>query len=125
MEFQARKNLVATFQSIVDERRRQRREDSRKEARDMMDVLMDAEDESGRKLSDEEMIDVMMMYLNAGHESSGHITMWATVMLQKHPEYLQRAKAEQEEIIKRRPPTQTGLTLKEIRQMDYLSKVQS
>ncbi|XP_054776382.1 ent-kaurenoic acid oxidase 2-like isoform X2 [Prosopis cineraria] len=119
----ARKNLVATFQSIVDERRKQRKENSCGETKDMMDALMDVEDEGGRKLSDEEIIDVMMMYLNAGHESSGHITMWATVMLQRHPEYLQEAKAEQEEIIKRRPPTQKGLTLKEIRQMDYLSKV--
>ncbi|KAK4254779.1 hypothetical protein QN277_010109 [Acacia crassicarpa] len=119
----ARKNLVATFQSIVDKRRKQRREHSSRETKDMMDALMDEEDESGRKMSDEEIIDVMLMYLNAGHESSGHITMWATVMLQKHPEYLQRAKAEQEEIIRRRPPTQRGLTLSEIRQMEYLSKV--
>ena len=34
--------------------------------------------------------------------------------------YLQ---AEQEEIIKKRPPTQKGLTLKEYRDMEYLSKV--
>ncbi|KAF7842303.1 ent-kaurenoic acid oxidase 2 [Senna tora] len=119
----ARKNLVSIFQSIVSERRSQRKENPCMETRDMMDALMDVEDENGRKLSDEEIIDVMMMYLNAGHESSGHITMWATVLLQKHPECLREAKAEQEEIIKRRPPSQKCLTLKEIRQMQYLSKV--
>ncbi|KAK7282269.1 hypothetical protein RIF29_10917 [Crotalaria pallida] len=54
-----------------------------------MDVLIDVEDENGRKLDDEEVIDVMLMSLNAGHESSGHITMCATNFLQKHPEYLQ------------------------------------
>ena len=58
----------------------------------MMDALIDVEDDKGRKLSDEEIIDIMLMYLNAGHESSGHITMWATYFLQKHPEYLQKAK---------------------------------
>lgn len=57
-----------------------------------MDSLIDVEDDNGRKLSDEVIIDVMLMYLNAGHESSGHITMWATYFLQKHPEYLQKAK---------------------------------
>ncbi|MED6134602.1 Ent-kaurenoic acid oxidase 1 [Stylosanthes scabra] len=121
--FKARKNLLSVFQSIVDERRKLRKECSPIKAKDMMDSLLDVEDDNGRKLSDEEIIDVMLMYLNAGHESSGHITMWATYFLQKHPEYLQKAKEEQEEIIKRRPSTQKGLTLKEIRQMDFLYKV--
>ncbi|KAI7998012.1 Ent-kaurenoic acid oxidase 2 [Camellia lanceoleosa] len=26
----------------------------------------------------------LIMYLNAGHDSSGHITMWATLLLQDH-----------------------------------------
>ncbi|XP_057440212.1 ent-kaurenoic acid oxidase 1-like [Lotus japonicus] len=121
--FKARKKLLAIFQSIVDERREQRKTFVPKKAKDMMDALIDVEDDKGRKLSDEEIIDIMLMYLNAGHESSGHITMWATYFLQKHLEYLQKAKAEQEEIIKKRPPTQKGLTLKEIRQMEFLYKV--
>ncbi|XP_057440066.1 ent-kaurenoic acid oxidase 1-like [Lotus japonicus] len=121
--FKARKKLLAIFQSIVDERREQRKTFVPKNSKDMMDALIDVEDDKGRKLSDEEIIDIMLMYLNAGHESSGHITMWATYFLQKHPEYLQKAKAEQEEIIKKRPPTQKGLTLKEIRQMEFLYKV--
>ncbi|CAK8531469.1 unnamed protein product [Lathyrus sativus] len=119
----ARRNLVGIFQSIVDDRRNIRKVYSQKKAKDMMDSLVDVEDDNGRKLSDEDIIDIMLMYLNAGHESSGHITMWATYFLQKHPEYLQKAKEEQEEIIKRRPSTQKGLTLKEIRGMDFLYKV--
>ncbi|KAL4380837.1 hypothetical protein HN51_004177 [Arachis hypogaea] len=121
--FKARKNLLSVFQSIVDERRKLRKECSPMKAKDMMDSLLDVEDDNGRKLSDEEIIDVMLMYLNAGHESSGHITMWATYFLQKHPEYFQKAKEEQEEIVRRRPSTQKGLTLREIRQMDFLYKV--
>ncbi|OIW18962.1 hypothetical protein TanjilG_09156 [Lupinus angustifolius] len=121
--FKARKNLVAIFQSVVTERRKQRKEKLSIKAKDMLDALVDVEDENGRKLTDEEIIDVMIMYLNAGHESSGHLMMWTTLILQKHPEYFQKAKAEQEEILKRRPPTQNGLTLQEIRQMQFLSKV--
>ncbi|PIN12601.1 Cytochrome P450 CYP4/CYP19/CYP26 subfamily [Handroanthus impetiginosus] len=116
----ARKKLVAVFQAIVTKRRGQRGKSPKK---DMMDALIDAEDEHGRKLNDEEIIDVLVMYLNAGHESSGHITMWATLFLQKHPDVLKRAKAEQEEIVRTRPPGQKGLTLKEVRKMEYLSKV--
>ncbi|KAJ4825847.1 Ent-kaurenoic acid oxidase 1 [Turnera subulata] len=117
----ARKNLVAILQSIVDDRRNQMKVLTKK--KDMMDALLDVEDENGRKLSDQEIIDVLLMYLNAGHESSGHIMMWATILLQEHPEFLQKAKREQNEILKKRPATQKGLTLKEVREMEFLSKV--
>lgn len=93
--FQARKKLVAIFQSVVDERRNQRRKNptsQKNKKKDMMDALMDVADEKGRKLDDEEIIDVLVMYLNAGHESSGHICMWATLLLQNHPEVLRKAK---------------------------------
>ncbi|KAL0429388.1 UNVERIFIED_CONTAM: Ent-kaurenoic acid oxidase 1 [Sesamum radiatum] len=119
----ARKNLVAVLQAIVTKRREWRRINLPTVKKDMMDALLDAEDEHGRKLTDEEIIDVLVMYLNAGHESSGHTAMWATVFLQKNPDVFKRAKAEQEEIVRNRPPDQKGLTLREIRKMEYLSKV--
>ncbi|TYI23753.1 hypothetical protein ES332_A06G186600v1 [Gossypium tomentosum] len=119
----ARKNLVAAFQSVVNERRNQRKTNKSTKKKDMLDALMDVKDEKGETLDDEEIIDIMLMYLNAGHESSGHTTMWATIFLQQHPEFLEKAKAQQERIVKKRPPTQKGLTLKDIREMEYLSKV--
>ncbi|XP_062098807.1 ent-kaurenoic acid oxidase 2-like [Humulus lupulus] len=120
----SRRKLVAVFQSIVDERRAQKKVSiATTKKKDMMDALLDVEDENGRKLSDEEIIDVLLMYLNAGHESSGHTIMWAAIFLEQHPEILQKAKEEQEEIIKKRPSTQKGLTLKEIREMQFLSDV--
>ncbi|KAL0374178.1 UNVERIFIED_CONTAM: Ent-kaurenoic acid oxidase 1 [Sesamum radiatum] len=88
----ARKKLVEVLQAIVTERRERRRKNSQTVKKDMMDALIDAEDENGRRLNDEEIIDVLVMYLNAGHESSGHIIMWATVFLQKHSDVLKRAK---------------------------------
>ncbi|XP_072088760.1 ent-kaurenoic acid oxidase 1 isoform X2 [Arachis hypogaea] len=120
--FKARKNLVSIFQNVVNERRKEKLENPNKTAKDMLDQLIDAEDENGRKLADDEVIDIMIMYLNAGHESSGHTTMWATLILQQHPQYFQKAKQEQEEIVKRRPANQKGMTMKEYRQMDFLSK---
>lgn len=83
---------MAVLQAIVTARREWRRENPPTVKKDMMDALMDAEDENGRRLNDEEIIDVLVMYLNAGHESSGHITMWATLFLQKHPDVFKRAK---------------------------------
>nr|GME16517.1 ent-kaurenoic acid oxidase 2-like [Ipomoea batatas] len=122
----ARKRLVAIFQSVVDARREKRRRngiDINEKHKDMMDRLMEVKDENGKQLDDEEIIDVLVMYLNAGHESSGHVTMWAALLLQKHPEVFKKAKAEQEEIVRNMPRDQKGLTLKEIRKMEYLSNV--
>ncbi|EPS65596.1 hypothetical protein M569_09175, partial [Genlisea aurea] len=123
----ARKNLVRILQGVVSERRSVKRTEEgcseKKKKRDMMDALMDVEDEGGRRLSDEEIIDVLVMYLNAGHESSAHITMWAVVFLQNHPRVFERAKAEQEEIVRNRPGDQKGLTLRDLRRMEYLSNV--
>ncbi|KAG7645139.1 Ent-kaurenoic acid oxidase 1 [Arabidopsis thaliana] len=119
----ARKTLVAAFQSIVTERRNQRKQNILSNKKDMLDNLLNVKDEDGKTLDDEEIIDVLLMYLNAGHESSGHTIMWATVFLQEHPEVLQRAKAEQEMILKSRPEGQKGLSLKETRKMEFLSQV--
>lgn len=84
---------MAVFQSIIDERRALKRDGvAIKAKKDMMDDLLEVEDEYGRKLTDQEIIDVLVMYLNAGHESSGHTMMWATVLLQQHPEILHKVK---------------------------------
>lgn len=92
--FQARKRLVASLQAIITRRRERRRDyyyiPSVK--KDMMDSLLDCEDENGRRLTDEEIIDILVTYLNAGHESSGHLIMWASVFLQKHPDAFKKAK---------------------------------
>ncbi|KAG8473837.1 hypothetical protein CXB51_035861 [Gossypium anomalum] len=119
----ARKKLVAVFQSVVNERRNERKTKKWLKKEDMLDALMEVKDEKGETLQDEEIIDIMLMYLNAGHESSAHTTMWAIIFLQQHPHFLQKAKAEQERIVKERSTTKKGLTLMEIREMKYLSKV--
>ncbi|XP_071736065.1 ent-kaurenoic acid oxidase 1-like [Rutidosis leptorrhynchoides] len=121
----ARKRLVKVLQGVVIERRKKRETPQGITRKDMLDLLLECEDENdnGRKLDDEEIIDTLIAYLNAGHESSGHIIMWSTVFLQSHPEVFQTAKEEQERIVKNMSPGQKGLTLKEYRQMEYLSKV--
>ncbi|CAK9173370.1 unnamed protein product [Ilex paraguariensis] len=119
----ARKNLIKLFQAVVDERRTMIKSNQSKAKKDMLDLMIETEDDDGRKLSDEEIIDLIIAYLFAGHESSAHAATWTIIFLQKHPQFFKTAKEEQEEIIRRRPPTETGLSLKEIRQMEYLSKV--
>ncbi|TVU13019.1 hypothetical protein EJB05_46688 [Eragrostis curvula] len=120
----ARKKLVAVLQGVLDERRASTAKGfARSSAVDMMDRLIEVEDEHGRRLDDDEIIDILIMYLNAGHESSGHITMWATVFLQENPHIFAKAKAEQEAIMRSIPPGQKNLTLRDFRKMEYLSQV--
>ncbi|KAM0918708.1 hypothetical protein ACQ4PT_008686 [Festuca glaucescens] len=119
----ARKKLVSVLQGVLDERRAASAGRFAGASLDMMDRLIKVKDEYGRMLEDDDIIDILIMYLNAGHESSGHITMWATVLMQENPEVLARAKAEQEEIMRSIPPTQKGLTVKDFRKMEYLSQV--
>jgi ent-kaurenoic acid monooxygenase len=89
----ARRRLVSVLQGVLDERRASTAKGfTRSSSMDMMDRLIEAEDERGRRLDDDEIIDILIMYLNAGHESSGHITMWATVFLQENPDIFAKAK---------------------------------
>ena len=81
------------LQNIVDERRGLRRDGvAIKAKKDMLDALLEVKDEDGKKMTDEEIIDLLVMYLNAGHESTGHMMMWTTLLLHKDPECLQKAK---------------------------------
>nr|QDZ36308.1 CYP88A108 [Melia azedarach] len=119
----ARKLLVKLLQDVLEERKKMVGIEQQKGNRGMIDLLIEAEDENGKKLADENIIDLLIINLLAGHESSAHASMWAALYLYQHPEMLQKAKEEQEQILKRRPSTQKGLTLEEIKQMDYLAKV--
>jgi len=121
--FKARKKLVSVLQGVLNKRRAAATKGLPKSNMGMMDRLIEAEDEHGRRLDDEEIIDILILYLNAGHESSAHISMWATVFLQENPEIFAKAKVEQEEIIRNIPPTQKGIGLRDFRKMEYLSQV--
>lgn len=80
------------LQRVVTRRRAEREENPACPKKDMMDNLLEAADENGRRLDDEEIIDILVMYLNAGHESSGHTTMWAALFLQQNPHMFEKAK---------------------------------
>ncbi|XP_039071006.1 beta-amyrin 11-oxidase-like [Hibiscus syriacus] len=117
----ARKILVNGIQSHLDERRYRNGDDPNIE-KAMIDLLLEAKDNDGEKLEDELIINILLGFLLAGHETTAQVAVWLTIYLHDHPEILQAVKEEQEEIVKRRPSSQKGLTLNEIRQMEYTSK---
>ncbi|XP_027362084.1 beta-amyrin 11-oxidase-like [Abrus precatorius] len=117
----ARKKLMKMLQELVDQKRTKNTKTELK--KDMMDLLMKVKDEEGRRLEDEDIIDLLLVFLLAGHESSAHGILWTIIYLMEHPHVFHKAKKEQEEIMEKRPSTQKGLNHREIRQMEYLSKV--
>ncbi|KAL4309008.1 hypothetical protein GQ457_01G033260 [Hibiscus cannabinus] len=119
--FQARKVLVNVIQAHLDERRCKNNDDPNIKT-GVIDLLLEAKDEDGEKLDNELIVNLLLGFLLAGHETTAHAATWLTIYLHEHPEILQRVREEQVETVKRRPSSQKGLTLNEIRQMECLSK---
>ncbi|KAL4308853.1 hypothetical protein GQ457_01G033250 [Hibiscus cannabinus] len=119
---QARKILLNVIQAHLDERRCKKNDDPNITT-GVIDLLLEAKgEEDGEKLDNELIVNLLLGFLLAGHETTAHAATWLTVYLHDHPESLQRVREEQVEIVRRRPSSQKGLTLNEIRQMECLSK---
>lgn len=58
----------------------------------MMDMLIEAKDEDGWQMEDEDITDLLLVFLLAGHESSAHAIMWTLIYLTQHPLSFQKAK---------------------------------
>ncbi|XP_045788344.1 beta-amyrin 11-oxidase [Trifolium pratense] len=120
----SRKKIAKIVQPIVDERRLMIKNGEHVgEKKDLMDILLEIKDENGRKLEDEDISDLLIGLLFAGHESTATGLMWSLIYLTQHPHIMKKAKEEQEEILRTRPASQKRLSLNEIKQMVYLSHV--
>ncbi|XP_027336886.1 beta-amyrin 11-oxidase-like [Abrus precatorius] len=119
----ARKKLVKIIQSVLDERKLMMKKGEIVDKRDLVDILLDVDGENGKKLEDEDIIDLLLALVFAGHETTATGMMWSLIHLTQHPDIMKKAKEEQEEIMKMRPSSQKYLSLQEIKQMVYLSKV--
>lgn len=80
------------FQSILDEKRASKSYQLPNAKKDLMGLLLGVEDEDGRTLEDEEIIDLLVAYMLAGHESSAHGILWTVIYLLQNPHVLEKAK---------------------------------
>ncbi|KAA0053062.1 beta-amyrin 11-oxidase-like isoform X1 [Cucumis melo var. makuwa] len=120
----SRKRLNEILQSILDEKRMVKKSKGENwKAKDMMDLLMEVRDEDGEGFDDETITEMIFSMLFGGQETSAFTTMWAVLFLTDNPHIFQKAKEEQEDIVRRRASTQKGVSLSEIKQMKYLSQV--
>ena len=57
-----------------------------------MDVILEAEDESGRKLEDEDIIDLLIALVFGGQMTTAGGMMWTIIYLLENPKVLKKAK---------------------------------
>jgi retinoid hydroxylase len=84
---------------------------------DALDLLLSAKDENGEGLSLTELKDQILTLLFAGHETLTSSLVSLCMLLKQHPEVLQRARQEQQELIDQ------SLTLEALKQMPYLDQI--
>lgn len=104
----ARESLFQHLQAVIDQRQKN-------PTNDVLSLLIQARDQQGNGMSQEQLIDQTLILLLAGHETTASIITWLCLELARHPEVLQKARAEQHQL------AQLGsFDLEQIKQMTYL-----
>ncbi|KAL3526621.1 hypothetical protein ACH5RR_011277 [Cinchona calisaya] len=96
--FQARKNIISLLRKLIEERRA-----SGKTSYDMLGFLMNSE-ENKYKLTDDEMIDLIITILYSGYETVSTTSMMAVKYLHDHPKVLEEVRKEHVAIRARKEP---------------------
>ncbi|MED6170637.1 hypothetical protein PIB30_032920 [Stylosanthes scabra] len=119
-----RKKVEEILKSIVEERKVMIKDGSKvTEKKDLVDILLEMEDVNGRKLKGEDIVNTLIMLFLAGHVTTATALMWSVIFLTNNTLAFKKAKEEQEEILRSRPPSQKHLSIEEIKKMVYLTKV--
>jgi cytochrome P450 len=86
----ARRELSAIVQSMIDERRK-----SNRDHKDLLTLLFAAQDpETGLGMSDEQVRDEVMTLVLAGHETTANALAWTVYLLTQHPGVAERVAEE-------------------------------
>jgi retinoid hydroxylase len=118
----ARRKLKAFLQKKIAKRRQS---GNLKESQDFLGLFLASVTEDGNSLSDTEVIDQLLMVLFAGHENPAMMISWLLFELAAHPEWKERLRAEQSEVVGDEPlnlshlkqMTSLGYALKEIERL--------
>jgi len=84
----------------------------------VLSMLIDARDESGAPMTDQELHDELLTLLAAGHETTATSLAWAFDLLLEHPAALGRLRAELDEVVGRR-----AITAADVPRLPYLEAV--
>ena len=109
----SRDRLRIRLQELIDERRREPADPP-----DFLQTICDATYADGGPVPDLVRINLILMIIWAGHETTtGHVS-WALIDLLRHPRELDRVRAEQQEVLGGAPPR----SIREINQLRLLDR---
>lgn len=112
----SREMLLAKIDKIIVQRQKQ--PNLGNSEKDALDLLLNAEDENGNKLSVDEVKDQILGLLFIGHEALSSVLCYFCLLLAQNPEILAAARKEQQQI------NCTGdLTFEHLKQMTYLDQI--
>ena len=109
----------AALDRIVYAEITERRRNPDSNRRDILSLLLDARDENGSGLDDEEIRDQVMTLMFAGHDTSTSTLSFLLYELARHPDVVARLQEEQDRVLAGGTPTVEEL----IREMPYLDMV--
>jgi len=92
-----RRRVEAVDKLIAEEMAERRRAEDLAEREDVLSMLLLARHEDGSPMSDAEIRDELLTLLVAGHETTATALSWAMERLIRHPEKLERLRAEVED----------------------------
>ncbi|MBV8357962.1 MAG: cytochrome P450, partial [Deltaproteobacteria bacterium] len=89
------------------------------QARDILGIMLDAKDpQTGERLSDENIRYQMVTFLIAGHETTSGLLSFTLYELLRHPEVVERARAEVERVLRNEEPR-----FEHLQQLTYLDQI--
>ena len=97
--------LRSRVQRFIDERR-----SNAGEHNDFLSILLQAKDEDGNPMSDEQLMAECLTLFGAGHETTATALTWTWYLLCQHPEIYQRVQEEVDRVLQGRTPTYADLT---------------
>ena len=96
--------LSNRIQRFIDERR-----NNPTERNDFLSILLQARDEDGKPMSDEQLMAECLTLFGAGHETTATALSWTWYLLCQHPEIYQRIQEEVDSVLQGRTPTYDDL----------------
>lgn len=96
----------------------QERKTSGKEMDDLLQMLLDARYEDGSTMSNQQLLDEVKILFVAGHDTSANALAWTWHLLTKHPEWLEKLRAEVDQHLQDQSPE-----LEDLRHMPLLHQV--
>jgi len=93
------------IQHFIDERR-----SNPTERNDFLSILLQARDDDGKPMSDEQLMAECLTLFGAGHETTATALSWTWYLLCQHPEMYQKVQEEVNSVLQGRTPTYDDLS---------------